>query len=171
MYIVWKMHGQVCVIPPTAVLDALILSESMIPSFFCDENLIIVWPSRIYVNIRCEDVWVFLGHLKLVWLRLCCRQDLIVSRSCYWRVVACRKYTCCYYVYGWIFTVTQSAEDCWWFCCEVIGFLFFCALWLKPVCMCMCMSVQGERGPEGPVEEVCGGSTDAEERREPGQWW
>lgn len=36
-------------------------------------------------------------------------------------------------------------------------------------CVCVCLFVQGERGPEGPVEEVCGGGTDAEERGEPGQ--
>ena len=37
------------------------------------------------------------------------------------------------------------------------------------VCVSICLFVQGERGPEGPVEEVCGGGTDAEERGEPGQ--
>lgn len=30
--------------------------------------------------------------------------------------------------------------------------------------------VQGEWGPEGPVEEVCGGGADAEEGGEPGKW-
>lgn len=37
--------------------------------------------------------------------------------------------------------------------------------------LCVFVFVQGEWGPEGPVEEVCGGGTDAEERGEPGQWW
>lgn len=38
-----------------------------------------------------------------------------------------------------------------------------------PVLRCFCLLMQGEWGPEGPAEEVCGRRADAEERRKPRQ--
>lgn len=56
--------------------------------------------------------------------------------------------------------------------CSVLQFqppYLHCSAVIICACVCVCLFAQGERGPKGPVEEVCGGGTDAEERGEPGQ--